>query len=132
MREYAIATGVVDDQNNILLTSHLMGDSTEGRALARLTARKQLLTMKLPCLNGMARVGFGYEGHYPRTVRVYRITIKREEGLINLNKSPCKMIWHVMMLAPNMCVYRNQKWRTFKAPKSWKMVETRTPTKETL
>jgi len=133
MKEYMIATGVVDDQCGVYLTSHLMGNSTEGRALARLTARKQLLNMKLPLLNGMSRVGFGYEGHYPRTVRVYKIEIVRTpSGTINLNKSPVKMIWHISLLSPHHCFYRNKNWKTMIAPKSWGMVLPRTPTKETL
>ena len=134
MKEYAIATGVVQNDCGIVLTSHLLGNTAEGRALARLTARKQCLTMKLPALNGLARPGFGYEGHYPRTVRVYRITIVRENGFINLNKSPCQMIWHVSLMSPWHCAYKSRYGKTAKAPKKWNMTLPRpTPTtKETL
>ena len=134
MKEYMIATGVVDNQCGVYLTSHLMGNSTEGRALARLTARKQLLNMKLPLLNGMSGVGFGHKDHYPRTVRVYKIQIVRTpSGTVSLNKSPVKMIWYVTLLSPWLCVYRNHQGRSVKAPKSWNMEQPRTtPTKETL
>lgn len=130
-KETMIAVGVVRNDCNIVLTSHLLGDSTEGRALARLVARQQLLTMKLPLLNGISGVGFGHKDHYPREVRVYRIAITREEGLINLPKSKFKMIWYVTLLSPWLCVYRNHQGRSTKAPKSWNMEQPRTP-KETL
>ena len=131
-KEFMVATGVVDNQCGVYLTSHLMGNSTEGRALARLTARKQCLTMKLPLLNGMSGVGFGHEDHYPRTVGMYKSEIIRTpSGTVNLNKSPVKMIWYVTLLSPWVCVYRNHQGRSTKAPKSWNMEQPRT-TKETL
>ena len=131
-QEHMIACGVVNNDCHVYLTSHLMGNSTEGRALARLTARKQCLTMKLPLLNGMSGVGFGHKDHYPRTVRVYKIQIVRNpSGSVSLNKSPVKMIWCVTLLSPWLCVYRNHQGRSVKAPKCWNMEQPRT-TKETL